>query len=313
MRMHPSTVSIFLASRVRRNCLVNSREGTSILSLSSNKMKGKAMPAARSRSDEILLPQMWLRKLWLRRALRDYPTYDPPHKVEERLLSPEKARENFDYFMRVRLQRMAYFREWLRRYFRIVLTPDTNGVKALNRWGNKYAGLLLEAEPSSGPTNAYFTYDPAWIGNNAGCNVVFDMGIALGESVIASCPRLYWDLDPISATLPRTAKILKRESGMSFQRPRLTGSDNPAWSWAPLHYVHSFAYQMMRLTTHPRACRHYRLHSADRRRVLDTLFNNFTSTINGYPGFGVDVAQREMSLGDYLNIVDSESEEDDSR
>src|ERR1700730_18045000 len=84
----------------------------------------------------MLLPQMWLRKSWLRRALRDYPLYDPPHKVEEYLLSREQAFENFDYFMRVRQQRAAYFQRWLRRYFRVAITPDENGVKALNRWGN---------------------------------------------------------------------------------------------------------------------------------------------------------------------------------
>ena len=30
---------------------------------------------------------VWLRKRRLERALREYPLYDPPHKVEERLLS----------------------------------------------------------------------------------------------------------------------------------------------------------------------------------------------------------------------------------
>src|ERR1700730_12144481 len=108
----------------------------------------------------MLLPQMWLRKSWLRRALRDYPLYDPPHKVEEYLLSREQAVENFDYFMRVRQQRAAYFQRWLRRYFRVAITPDENGVKALNRWGNKYAGLLLVAAPTGHPTDCYFTYDP---------------------------------------------------------------------------------------------------------------------------------------------------------
>ena len=39
----------------------------------------------------MLLPHMWLRKFYLRRALRDYPLYDPPHKVEEYLLSREQA------------------------------------------------------------------------------------------------------------------------------------------------------------------------------------------------------------------------------
>ncbi len=44
----------------------------------------------------------------LRRASRDYPLYDPRHKIEERLLTKEKATENFDYSVRARLQRLAY-------------------------------------------------------------------------------------------------------------------------------------------------------------------------------------------------------------
>ncbi len=65
----------------------------------------------------MLLPQVSLRREWLRRALRDYPLYDPPHKIEERLLSKEEALENFDYFMRVRQQRLSYFENWLRQRF----------------------------------------------------------------------------------------------------------------------------------------------------------------------------------------------------
>ena len=151
----------------------------------------------------MLLPQMWLRRVWLRRALRDYPLYDPPHKVEERLLSKEEALENFDYFMRVRQQRLAYFQDWLRRNLCVTLAPNKVGVKALNRWGNKYAGLLLTAGPDGHPNNSYFTYDPPWTGENAGCNVLFDMGIALGEFIIVNCPKLHWALDPLSAMLPR--------------------------------------------------------------------------------------------------------------
>src|SRR4051812_32360629 len=203
------------------------------------------MQAGGRRSKEGMLPQMWLRRIWLWRVMKDYPLYDPPHKLEERLLSKAQAAENFDYFMRVRMHRMAYFRDWLRRYFRVRLTPDTKGVKALNRWGNKYAGLLLEAKPNGNPTDTYFTYKPSWTGENAGCNVLFDMGITLGEFVIANCPRTRWDFDPISAVLPRTAKMLKRESGMSFQRPALTGYENPEASWSPLHQLHTFAQLMM--------------------------------------------------------------------
>ena len=65
----------------------------------------------------MILPQVRLRKLRLERALREYPLYDPPHKVDERLLPREKAAENFDYFMRMRLDRVRYFCGWLKRYF----------------------------------------------------------------------------------------------------------------------------------------------------------------------------------------------------
>jgi hypothetical protein len=274
-------------------------------------LSDKEMQAIRKQSKEVLLPHMWLRKQWLRRALQNYPLYDPPHKVEERLLSRAQADENFDYFMRVRLQRMADFRAWLRRYFRVTLTPDTRGVKTLSRWGNKYAGLLLQTKPTGGPTDAYFTYQPSWTGANAGCNVVFDMGITLGEFVIANCPKFYWDVDPVSALFPRTARMLKRESGMGFQRPELTGSDNPASHWAALHYVHSFAHHMMWLTTHPSACRHYRRPRPARRRALDELLNNFKSTLSAYPTFGLEKVRQEMSLAEYVNLVDSEAEEED--
>jgi len=104
----------------------------------------------------MILPQIWLRKRWLERALRDYPLYDPPHKVEERMLSKEKATENFEYFMGVRLQRLAYLQGWLREHFGVKVTLDQKGMRALNDWGNKYAGLLLVTGPDGHPTASYF-------------------------------------------------------------------------------------------------------------------------------------------------------------
>src|SRR6516164_8652607 len=85
---------------------------------------------------------------------------------------------------------------------------------------------------------------PTWTGRNAGYNALFDMGIALGEIIIACRPKLRWDVDPISAILPRTAKMLKRSRGMSFQRPELTGFDDPTRTASPLHEVYMFAHQM---------------------------------------------------------------------
>jgi hypothetical protein len=262
----------------------------------------------------MLLPQAWLRKLWLRRALRDYPLYDPPHKVEERLLTKERATENFDYFMRVRQQRVAYFRDWLRRNFGVIITLDEKGVRALSRWGNKYAGLLLDEGPGGDPTDSYFIYDPPWTGENAGYNVIFDMGIMFGEAMIAGCPNLRWDVDPISAILPRTARQLKRELGMSFQRPELTGFDDPAGTVHPLHLVFGFAYQMAcNMTTFDGINRYCSCPRFMRRNIRDELVNSFTAVRRDYPAGDPYGLRQRMSPEDCLNFVDVvESEEGDN-
>jgi hypothetical protein len=262
----------------------------------------------------MLLPQAWLRTLWLQRALREYPLYNPPHKVEERLLSKEKATENFDYFMRVRQQRLAYFRDWLRRNFGVIITLDEKGVRALGRWGNKYAGLLLDKGPGGDPTDSYFTYDPPWTGENAGYSVIFDMGIMLGEAIIASCPKLRWDVDPISAILPRTARQRKREAGMSYQRPELTGFDDPVGTASPLHQVFTFAHQMsINMTTFDGINRYYNCPSDVRKNIRQQLLNSFSAVLRDYPAGDPYRLREQMSPEDYLKFVDAvESEEEDT-
>jgi hypothetical protein len=256
--------------------------------------------------------RFWLRKSSLERALRDYPLYDPPHKVEERLLSRELAAENFHYFMRVRLDRLAYFRDWLHREFGFRISLDERGMHGLCRWGNRYAGRLLTKGPDGHSTTSYFTYDPPWTGENAGHNVVFDMGIALGEAIIANCPKLRWDFDPISAMLPSTAKLLKRTPGVGFQRPVLTGYNNPAYEVAPLEKAGFFARQMMRHVVSVEDIRNFRrLHWQDRRRICEQLFNNFKQAVMDYPEGDPQKLREEMGPEGYLQVVDSESDHED--
>ncbi|MGD9544516.1 MAG: hypothetical protein AB7F41_04615 [Methylocystis sp.] len=194
----------------------------------------------------MLLPLMWLRKKKLDRLLKDYPLYDPPHKVEERLLPKAKAQENFEYFMRVRKERVAFFSRWLKDEFGVAIGPTQRGVEALNRWMFQYVGLLL---PNRTVEYSYFSYDPPWRGDGAGCNVLFDVGIAFGEFLIANCPNLRWDMDPISALRPNEARIRKREFGLSFWRPMLTGFENPHWGVNPLHMMWTQAHLLGEITT----------------------------------------------------------------
>ena len=113
----------------------------------------------------MLLPWMWLRKRKLEPLLKNYPLYDAPHKKEERGLPKAQAQENFDYFMRVREERAAYFAKWLKKNFGVTIEADERGVAALNWWVYKYGSLLL---PSRKEQMGYFTYDPPWTGGCSG-------------------------------------------------------------------------------------------------------------------------------------------------
>jgi hypothetical protein len=135
--------------------------------------------------------------------------------------------------------------------------------------------------------------------------VLFDMGITFGEIMIARCPQLHWDVDPVSAVLPRTAKILKGSPGMSFQRPELTGFDDPASGASPLHSVNSFARQMFRnMTTFKGIKRYLRRPKRLRRFVRDELLNSFNAVLRYYPAGDPSGLRQQMPLKEYLAVID---------
>jgi hypothetical protein len=87
------------------------------------------------------------------------------------------------------MERAADFQTWLSRNFLVTISPDEMGVRALNEWGNRFAGLLLTTGADERVAKSYFTNDPPWTGPGAVYNVLFDMGITLGEIMIANCER----------------------------------------------------------------------------------------------------------------------------
>lgn len=242
----------------------------------------------------------------LRRALEAYPLYDPPHKVEERLLSEELAVENFHYFMGVRLDRVAYVRDWLRQKFGYKVTLDEKGIRALSVWGNKYAGLLLTLRADGYPTSSYFTYDPPWTDENVGHNVLFDLGITLGEAILANCPKLRWQLEP-SHLLPQTSRMLKRTSGMSFQRPQIGGYTNPVYRITPLHQVYMFAFDMLTNTTSVEGIKSFLQQPRFQRRLsLEQSVNFYLGALKEYPEGDPAGLLREMGTEAYLKLSDDE-------
>ncbi|NEU12785.1 hypothetical protein G3T14_11645 [Methylobacterium sp. BTF04] len=277
---------------------------------------GSLPPRPRSSEFSALLPPgMWLRRRRLLRALRDYPVYDPPHKKEERLLSREQAVENFDYFMRIRHQRLAFFQAWLQQNFRVTINSTERGVRKINRWGNDYAGLLLyHPEDLNAPGNAYFFYKHAWIEDFAGCNVVFDMGIALGEFIIANCPNLYWTFDPLSEKFPKSSRLLKNLPGMSFWRAEISGYDSLTCTASPLHDIYTYAQEIYIYTNSLAGKSKFQdliLKKSATNRIIYLFIQAIESYPSGYPpGFKKDKSEKEY-IDMFDELADEESDEDD--
>ncbi|KAA5594931.1 hypothetical protein F1193_16895 [Blastochloris sulfoviridis] len=151
------------------------------------------------------------------------------------------------------------------------------------------------------------------MGNYARCNVLFDMGIAYGEIIIACCPRLHWDVDPVSAVFPRMARALKSSSGTGFQRPTLTGFADPGGYANPLGVAYRFAQQMYRLTiTFGGLQRLWEDYSEARQRALEQLLDNFRAIRRRYPTrTDPNDPVNQMPWDDYVRLVESEIEEED--
>src|SRR5262249_16769491 len=137
---------------------------------------------------EMIHSRYWLMHASARRAARNYALYDVPHKQAERTLDEARVQDKLAYFMRVRLDRLSFFRNWLRTNFRIDAALDGDGLRTVSRWVDEYGGGLIGDEPNR---QAIFeNYQPRWQNEYAGYNVMIDIGIFLGEYLITKRSRL---------------------------------------------------------------------------------------------------------------------------
>lgn len=161
-------------------------------------------------------PRAWFRARRLKAALDGYPVYAPPNMQNEIELPLSKAKENFSYFQRQLPSRLQLLRDFLKKFEIDAVTTD-DGLAAVSGWFDCYGGLLLRFRPrDTSNLNAFMSYAPPWTGEHLGINVVWDIGIFVGECLIARRRSAYWDLDtgdpdPIS-----------REA-IGYQRPWVAG------------------------------------------------------------------------------------------
>jgi hypothetical protein len=151
----------------------------------------------------------WLRERRLKRALIGYPPYVPPHSGVEWMMREEDARENFEFFLAQRADRIEALKRFLAP-FDVSLDFTDRAKQELDRWLAGYGALLFVSETGS----SFLTRQPEWTGARSSLNVIFDIAIYIGEFAIAESPWLRWQLD------------VEREQGRtrsddSFQRPSI--------------------------------------------------------------------------------------------
>jgi hypothetical protein len=175
----------------------------------------KAQHPQPRQSKSITHPRFWIRHWRVRRARVGYPLYDVPHRNWERELPEAQARENFDYFMRVRLGRLAFFQNWLRNHFRVDASLTPAGIHSVNRWVDRFGGGLIGDQTNR--ASIFSGYEPRWEGPFAGYNVMVDLGIFMGEYIILRRPRLRWELDQGDPGKPASSQH------KGYRRPCLAG------------------------------------------------------------------------------------------
>jgi hypothetical protein len=139
--------------------------------------------------------------------LDDYPLFEPPYRQGpnvsgqsagqsfddyERSFREFVARgeENLSYLLAHRRERLAALRAFLAK-FDVEVDTDDAGLSAVSAWCPGNCGALVANMRNHATRQAFFQLLP-WTGELRGLNVVFDLGVFLGECVTARNPKLYW-------------------------------------------------------------------------------------------------------------------------
>jgi hypothetical protein len=193
----------------------------------------------------MLKPSTWLDALKVRRAVRGYPVYGPPHKQEERSLPLAQARENFEHFMATKPARMKALQGFMRR-FGVTLTdaPGSDAeLQAFSRWMDRYFGHLAVTERQDGfhHSAAYLALEAPWTGVFHPLNVMWDIGTYIGEAIIARRPGAHWDVC-------RGAGHPDWKKSPSYQKPAVYGLRHPGF-FEPMSYMASLAGSKLSMLT----------------------------------------------------------------
>lgn len=159
--------------------------------------------------------QLVERRQALSAALLNYPLFEPPHRqgpnflrrrqdqTEEEHLNyirefMSRSDQNFLYFMDERPTRLAALRKFLGT-FGVSAGLDEAGLASVSTWfvDNGYALVSSLRDPVV--VQRFYQMQTPWTEELRGLNVIFDLGVFLGESLIQRQSRLHWNYGPGSS------------------------------------------------------------------------------------------------------------------
>jgi hypothetical protein len=179
----------------------------------------------------------WPAKRRVRRALRGYPVYKPPHEGIAMLMPDVHARANFEYFVSQRAVRTEALRRFLSQ-FGVSLDFSEVTKSLLDAWLASYGAFLYVSENRS----SYHSRLPAWEGARLGLNVIHDLAVFLGDFAIQESPGLHWEMYTDVPTGLQTEDD-------TFQNPVIAGfPNNPRSRFDPLTDVHRICHALRHRT-----------------------------------------------------------------
>ena len=139
-------------------------------------------------------------RLRVQRRMRDYPVYTPPFARSEPSLSREEMDENYYHFLEHKAARLEHLAGYLGA-FSVQLRFEPEALLTLERWLYRYGGHLVPArggqvtlgnDPRT--ASALFKYEPAWVGQYHGLNIINDLAIFAGEYIISQNADARWGM-----------------------------------------------------------------------------------------------------------------------
>lgn len=172
------------------------------------------------------------RRVWS--WLSEYPVYSPPFHDSELVLSKSEISANFDYFLNQKAERLGFLARYLR-LFSVELNLSAEALPALDDWLFRYGGHLI---PNGGEVlAAMHDYEPAWVGEYHGINVIHDISIFAGDYIVMNNKNVRWSVNYGDGT-----RRDYEETG--FGQPCLVGLSHFAYTgnYSIFHGIYEFCY-----------------------------------------------------------------------